>query len=140
MKSNHRSIHLKNSAVLLHLTRFIASRPPVDIWSRVPDTRSPPPPPSSAHARLILSLSTSLTDTRYIQYGLFIRATVKVESRVALNFYFQVKALGPGWLLYFLKYIFDMTFSYPKPSFPRVILLSNEAKSVAGKIRFLLHV
>ena len=59
---------------------------------------------------------------KYLHSVSFIKATVKVQSRVALNFY--LKVMAPGWLLYFLKYVFDMTSSYPKPSFPRVPLLS----------------
>ena len=44
------------------------------------------------------------------------------HCRVALNFY--LKVMAPGWLLYFFKYVLDMTSSYPKLSFPRVPLLS----------------
>ena len=37
------------------------------------------------------------------------------KSLVSLNF--NLKVMTPGWLLYFFKYGFDMTSSYPKPSF-----------------------
>ena len=64
-------------------------------------------------------------DTKKLQcildtLSIFYKSHREKKSRVALNFY--LKVMAPGWLLYLLKYVFDMTFSYPKPSFPRVTL------------------
>ena len=55
--------------------------------------------------------------------SIFYKSRREKKTRVALHFY--LKVMAPWWLLYFFKYVFDMTFSYPKPSFPRVTLLSQ---------------
>ena len=77
---------------------------------------------SGESCRSILAVSIRRRSVNTL--SIFYKSHRDKKSRVALKFYFKVMA--PGWLLYlyFLKYVFDMTSSYPKPSFSRVPLRS----------------